>query len=131
MKKYLRIFLYFILMSSCSNEIHYRYYFSSKKNNLEILADVKKAVHAKEFTSIIVSMSNMNSVDSVTVFLPISNRFLNFDSTLEGTYIYNCSNFDSLMMNNYIVVSVYLDSKKSSFELSKEEINVDAEIRGH
>ncbi len=128
------VILFLFLTISCMREKYYRFSYTSSKigsSGIEIDADVNHPSFEGDLTGVNLTIANRSNIDSVKVSIPSSNSFLDFETMLEGTYIFTYPDYDSLIMNNYIIVSIFFDSTKTDFKLLKKEMEVMNEIRGH
>jgi hypothetical protein len=120
----------FFMLTNCKNEF-YRYSFKSKERNIEIYADVIPSSDKKIGVVLNVYFINIKCIDSVKVYNPKSKHYLYFDSKLEGTFVFTDLEFDSLVENNFLIVSLFLGKNKQKYKLKKNKLKETNTFRGH
>lgn len=133
-KRNILIILSVYLIFSCTEVKQYIFSFEENENSsfgVKIEAEITPPAFDGDFTGVNLFISNISEIDSVRVLVPTSNTYLKFEQILEGSYIFRYSNFNSLIMNNNIVVSIYFNNIKTDYKLLKKEKILISKIRGH
>ena len=118
----------FYCLTSCIN-VNYRYTYRSKE--IEINADVDHSSDRKTGVVLNIYFTNLYNIDSVKVYNPMAKKYLIFDSKLEGSFIFTDMSYDSLIHNNFIIVSLFYGKEKRKFILNRIVLKDIQMIRGH
>jgi hypothetical protein len=131
--KIIKIICFSVLFSSLTSciNVYYRYTYISKDKKIKIHADVDHSSDKNTSVVLNIYFTNLNKIDSVKAFNPITKKDLIFDSKLEGCFIFTDMSYDSLIQNNFIIVSVFNGKNKVKFILNRNVLKDINMIRGH